>query len=276
VRFLLLGKGNLGSNIYKYLKKNNYFFDCLTRKNFDLVKNFDYLELYIKKKKYDYIINSIGISKFSECEKNLNNARKVNAYFPIKLYHLSKKIGFFLIHFSTEAVFSGKKNNIPSELDRPNPTTAYGKTKYIADKYLIGKKNVLVIRLPLLIGPGQDNQVVNKLIKKLKKNETIYVSKDVMTTPLITIIFIKFFFKKILKSYLMDKKILHVTSFKLLSTYQIILIFSEILRSQSKIIPVKEIFFNNDFIKPKNLGIDTIHKECKLNFSKFELKKIKW
>ena len=54
-----------------------------------------------------------------------------------------KNIYIKFIHFSTEAVFSGKKiNKIYSENDKAAPGTIYGKSKYAADKKII-KGNVV-------------------------------------------------------------------------------------------------------------------------------------
>ena len=129
------------------------------------------------------------------CETESSAAYEANTIFPIKLANNIKKKNIKLIHFSTEAVFRGNlKHKLYNEKDIPEPTTIYGKSKLLADQYLGNFRNSLIIRLPLLFGPTHENQIVDRLIKKLLLNEKIFVSTDVYSTPVIHQTYQSFYF----------------------------------------------------------------------------------
>ena len=46
---------------------------------------------------------------------------------------------FFFIHFSTDYVFDGTEE-IPTEDDKPNPLSIYGKTKYYGEQAFLNSK----------------------------------------------------------------------------------------------------------------------------------------
>ena len=123
--------------------------------------------------------------------------------------------------------------------------------------------------MPVLFGPTHENQIVDRLIKKLLLNKKIFVSTDVYSTPVYTPDLSKFLFLNILKkNYLYSGKIIHFTSEKYLSMYQLIKILAKIIKKEKLIKGVKDSFFENDkskeklsALKPKFLGLKTINKK---------------
>jgi dTDP-4-dehydrorhamnose reductase len=281
-KILVIGsKGSVGKeiiNTLKLYKFTNYL--SLNRKKVDVVKNFKKLEKIIIKFKPTHIINCVAMTNILRCETESSAAYEINTIFPIKLANNIKKKNIKLIHISTEAVFRGNlKHKLYNEKDISEPTTVYGKSKLLADQYLGNFKNSLIIRLPLLFGPTHENQIVDRLIKKLLLNEKIFVSTDVYSTPVYTPDLSKFLFLNILKkNYSYSGKVIHFTSKKYLSMYQLIKIFAKIIKKEKLIKGVKDSFFEKDksktkfpAIKPKFLGLKTINKKfiCTLDHYKF-------
>ena len=281
-KILIIGsKGSVGKeiiNTLKFYKYTNYL--SLSRKKVDVVKNFKKLEKIIIKFKPTHIINCVAMTNILRCETESSAAYEANTIFPIKLANNIKKKNIKLIHFSTEAVFRGNlKHKLYNEKDIPEPTTIYGKSKLLADQYLGNFRNSLIIRLPVLFGPTHENQIVDRLIKKLLLNEKIFVSTDVYSTPVYTPDLSKFLFLNILKkNYSYSGKIIHFTSKKYLSMYQLIKILAKIIKKEKLIKGVKDSFFEKDkskakfpAIKPKFLGLKTINKKyiCTLDYYKF-------
>ena len=66
------------------------------------------LEQILNENKFDFVINCIGLLN-KTAEDNPEQAIFFNSYFPHFLSALGKKIGFKLIHISTDCVFSGKE-----------------------------------------------------------------------------------------------------------------------------------------------------------------------
>jgi len=266
-KIILIGSNSsLAQQLTKKLE-NRFKLLKLSRNDVDVVKNFEKLKKIINNFKPSILINCVGLTKFIECEVNPTKAYLVNSIFPIKLGQFVAKKNIFLIHFSTEAVFKDGLKKMPNENFIPMPGTVYGDSKKLADQALLNVKNSLIIRLPTLIGPTQNHQIVNKILKKLHKGEKVYVSKDIYSTPISTIDFSNFFLNDILiKKKFHKKKIIHVCSQKRLSTFQIIKKIIDDKKMIENIAPVSEKFFKSNFVKPKKLGLKSIYKNCTREF----------
>ena len=207
------------------------------------------------------------------CENKKQEAFKINTSLPLSILKIIKNKEIKFLHFSTEAVFEGnKKNKLYSERDKPKPNTIYGKSKFEADKKILKQKNTLIIRLPLLFGPTHKNQIVDRLLKALKKGRQVYVADDVYSTPIYTPELCKFIYSNFIKQNKPFKlNLVHLTGSKLLSMYELIFNLSKNIKKidPDQIIKVKDAFFKTDIkVKPKNLGLTSQHKNC--------IKKIKY
>lgn len=262
-KIILIGSNSsLAQQLIKKLEKRFKLLK-LSRNDVDVVQNFERLKKIINNFKPKLIINCIGLTKFLDCELNPTKAYLINSIFPIKLSQFIIKKNIFLIHFSTEAVFQDGLKQMPNENFIPKPDTVYGNSKKLADQALHKLKNLLIIRLPTLIGPTQNHQIVNKVLKKLYTGQKVFVSKDIYSTPISTVDFSNFFLNDILiKKKYHAKKIIHVCSSKRLSTFQIIKKIINDKKMIANIIPVSENFFKNSFVKPKKLGLKSIYKNC--------------
>tara|TARA_B100000965_G_C19573378_1_gene750155 strand:+ start:507 stop:1325 length:819 start_codon:yes stop_codon:yes gene_type:complete len=266
-KIVIIGSNSsLAKQLIKKLKNTTQLLQ-LTRNNVDVVKSFEKLKKILNHFKPSIIINCVGVTKFLDCEKDPLNAYLVNSNFPIKLSEYTKGRNILLIHFSTEAVYEDGLKQLPNENTSPNPSTIYGNSKYIADMALLRAQNTLIIRLPTLVGPTQDHQIINKILKKLNLGQKVFVSKDIYSTPINTVDFSNFFLKNIIfKKTFYKKKIIHLCSKKRLSTYQILKKIVNEKEVIQRIIPVSENFFKNKFMKPKKLGLKSIYKKCRRIF----------
>jgi dTDP-4-dehydrorhamnose reductase len=276
MKILLLGaNGSLGKQFSILFKSKKMKFYSITRKNFNYMGNYRDIKKIINSFKPDFIINCIGLTGLIYCEDKPELALKVNYEIPVKILNLIKKTKIKLIHFSSEAVFDGKRaKQTYNELSLAKPKSVYGITKLRADNYIIRHKNGIVIRIPMLFGPTHKNQIVSSLLKKIRKKEVVYIANDVFTTPVYSPNLCDFVYNNILKkNVFFDKRLIHFSSQRLLSIYDLIMILSKKIknRDKSKIISVKDSFFKAKVdIKPKNLGLKSIYRNCvqNINFSK--------
>ena len=149
---ILGSSGFIGSNIYKFLKKNYTVKTINIRKiNFDLSKN--ELEKYFlnKFRKSDYIINCCASLK----PKNKNDYF-VNSILPGIIQQIILKISKkpFFIHFSTLNVFLSER------------TDSYSVSKKLGEKKLI-KKRTSIIRLPFIVNNNVNSgnlKIINKYL----------------------------------------------------------------------------------------------------------------
>ena len=265
-KILIIGsKGAVGLQLIQTLKKfKNNKYKGISRKNFDF-KNFDKIKKIINNYKPSHIINCAAITGLIQCEENFDEALEINTYLPLKLSKFVEGKKIKLIHFSTDAVFSGSiKKKIYNESDLPNPTSIYGKTKFLAEELIKFNKNVLIIRLPILFGPSNKNQIIDKLTTNLLNNKEVFASTDIFSTPVFTPYLCSFLYNDvILKKNFLNKRIIHFTSNQYMSIYDLIKKISIKLDINNKIKKVKDSHFKSKIIKPKNLGLKSHYKHNK-------------
>ena len=58
----------------------------------------------------------------------------------------------------------------------------------------------------MLVGPTQNHQIINKILKKLRNGQKVFVSNDVYSTPISTVDFSKFFLREIIQKRSFNKK----------------------------------------------------------------------
>lgn len=88
----------------------------------------DSLDRLIRESPLHTVINTVAITPKHREAADEDRMHRVNADFPHRLAAACERACVRLIHISTDAVFSGSTGDY-SELDRPDPADAYGRTK---------------------------------------------------------------------------------------------------------------------------------------------------
>lgn len=79
--------------------------------------------------KPDMIVNAAAFTAVDNAESNVETARLINTEGVGVLAAEAKRLNAYLIHYSTDYVFDGKKHGAYNERDEPNPLNVYGQTK---------------------------------------------------------------------------------------------------------------------------------------------------
>jgi dTDP-4-dehydrorhamnose reductase len=109
--------------------------------------DFQALRKLLEKEKPDFIINCIGIVKQRDEGKMAIPSITINSLLPHLLADWTAAWGGWLIHFSTDCVFSGKKGNY-SEDDPSDAEDLYGKSKYLGE--VSAAPNALTLRTSII------------------------------------------------------------------------------------------------------------------------------
>jgi dTDP-4-dehydrorhamnose reductase len=86
------------------------------------------LERLFEKTNPDWVINCAALAIVDACETDPNLAYRLNVELPYQLAKHVARGGARMVHISTDAVFDGQRGNY-TEADRPNPLSAYARTK---------------------------------------------------------------------------------------------------------------------------------------------------
>lgn len=180
MRVLILGGGGmLGHKLYQTLRSRfdtwatiRTVKDDLLRYRFldpaKLVQGVDALRLTTVKRAFDTIqptvaINTIGIIKQLPEARDPILSIQVNSLFPHQLAEICRQCGTWLIHISTDCVFSGRRGAY-TENDVPDPVDLYGKSKLLGEVSGFGS---LTLRTSMV---GRELRSANGLVEWFLSN----------------------------------------------------------------------------------------------------------
>jgi dTDP-4-dehydrorhamnose reductase len=134
--------------------------------------------------KPDVIINCAAYNLVDEAEREEGEAFAVNATGPRNLAEAAAKRNAILVHFGSDYVFDGvKENGLYTENDPVNPLNAYGKSKLAGERHVLeGLDRRLVFRLSWVFGEGNQN-FIHKLLEWTKKSECLKITCDEFSVP---------------------------------------------------------------------------------------------
>jgi len=271
IKIAILGSsGRLGQDITRVFDNKKFIIKKILSSNCNYLDKPNNLFKILNKFKADFLINCAGLARLKDCEKNSKLAYDLNAFLPYNLSLFCKKLNTVLIHISTEAVFFGGKKTSYTVKDIPFPKSIYGKSKFSGEKLIIDYKKALVLRLPIFY--GRYDKKFMRLINKIKKNQKIYVAKDIYSTPVNTLDvarYIRLIIEKRKIQRLLKKRILHLSSNKRISYFDLIYKISKKIDKNNFVHPVKNSYFDKDGIKPKKIGLIS-------NVNDFKIYSEKW
>jgi len=110
------------------------------------VENLDSVARAIKSTRASVVINATGVRSDDGTARGMSRLFAVNAMFPRLLGASAGELGIQFIHFSSDAVYSGR-NGAYDESCLPDAADAYGMSKYLGEP---ASKHCLVLRTSLL------------------------------------------------------------------------------------------------------------------------------
>lgn len=150
------------------------------------VLDLDSVSAFVTRERPDAVINAALFGGVDACERDSRRALAINAFFPRHLARLSTSHDFQLIHFSSDAVFSGvNTGSAYTENVPPDPVNIYGMTKYLADVFIAEEaRRYHILRLGMVFGENpKGHQFLEKMLSRALAGEEVRISNDVVTSP---------------------------------------------------------------------------------------------
>ncbi len=134
--------------------------------------------------KPDVIINCAAYNLVDKAEQEQDAAFSINAIGPRNLARAAAKGKAMLVHFSSDYVFDGtKENGLYIESDPVNPVNTYGKSKLAGEQYVQEELDrSLVLRLSWVFGQGTQN-FVHKVREWSKTSAYLKITCDEFSVP---------------------------------------------------------------------------------------------
>ena len=197
---LILGtglSGLVGSRIVELLSDKYEFVNLDLTSGIDITKP-EEIEQKISSSKTKHLIHLAAFTDVSRAWEQRNEGEeslcyKVNVVGTKNIAEACQKHNKYLIHFSTDFVFDGKKTSPYTEEDKPHPIEWYGQTKLWAEEEV--KKSgcyytILRIAFPFKAKPSSSDleknpklDLVRKIISKLQEGEELKIFFDQIITP---------------------------------------------------------------------------------------------
>ena len=187
--FLIGVDGQLGSDIREYFTcKQIEVQGLIGLKEIDIC-DYEGTSQLIEDSSTDLVINTAAFHNVDLCEDKVEDAFRVNVAAVKNLASICRKLDIPLMHFSTDFVFDGGKNNPYIETECPGPRSIYaisklggeGVVQYMLEKYYL-------VRLSGLYGhsgcTGKGNiNFVETMLKLAKDSKKVRVVDDQVLTP---------------------------------------------------------------------------------------------
>ena len=158
MRILLTGAGGqLGRELVEVLTSDEVH--ALEHADLDIT-NRDAVFDTIDRLRPSWVINAAAYNDVDKAEDELELAFAVNGTGPGHLADAAAHIGVDMVHISTDYVFDGKKGAAYTEDDRPDPLSAYGRSKLEGElRVLASQASACILRTSWLYGAYGKNFV---------------------------------------------------------------------------------------------------------------------
>src|ERR1700680_3791001 len=135
---------------------------------------------------FGILINAAAFTNVDLCEKEREQAFRVNAEAPRFLAEICRDKNAKLIHFSTDYVFDGEKREPYFESDPANPISIYGESKRSGEQNVLAVHDRhLVVRASWVFGPDRPS-FIDAVIKRARTEEHVDAIADKFATPTYT------------------------------------------------------------------------------------------
>jgi len=184
MKYLITGRnGQLARSFIRTLEERSIDYMAPEESKLDIT-DFGIVSDAVNSLKPDVIINCAAYNFVDKAEQEKDVAFSVNAIGPQNLARAASKQRAMLVHFGSDYVFDGmKENGLYGENDLVNPVNEYGKSKLAGEENISAELDEhLILRLSWVFGSGQQN-FIHKLLQWSKSNEWLKIACDEFSVP---------------------------------------------------------------------------------------------
>jgi len=130
------------------------------------------------------IVDTAALHNVDYCERNPDEAWKVNVQGTINVAEASKSAHARFFFISTDFVFDGCSETPYVENDSPNPIQQYGRTKLEAERAIMKLcTDATILRTAVLYGEGPKARFLNWVLSSLRQGKKVPAYSDQTNCP---------------------------------------------------------------------------------------------
>jgi dTDP-4-dehydrorhamnose reductase len=260
--------GQLGKEFQRISSKRDLSSIALSKEQLDIT-NFKQVECAIKNIKPNIVVNCAAYNFVDKAEEEPSFAYSINSDAVENLASVCNKFGVSLVHFSTDYVFDGKKQDFYTEEDVPNPINKYGESKLKGEQAI--KKHLtefLIFRVSWVIGRGKNN-FLYKVFDWASGKRLLKISCDEVSIPTYTEDIVNLTLLSLKKGL---KGEYHLTNSGYCSRFELAKYFIKKIGLNNLLIPVTSSVFNTSAKRPSFSAMlnDKISKELDFSIPEWE------
>ena len=246
MKYIITGSsGQLAKAFIKKFTELNFDFIAPSEQDLDITDK-EKISNIFSQYKPDAVINCAAYNNVEAAQQDNTKAILINKTAVTNLVEETKKYNAKFVHFGTDYVFDGTKNDLYVETDKTNPLNEYGKSKLAGEQEALKYNNSLICRLSWVIGEGQQNFLF-KLSGWLKNNKIVKVSSDEVSVPCFSFDIANTVIKAIDNGL---SGLYHLTNSGKCSRYELAKEFVKIKNFDNEILPVPMASFNSKVQRP--------------------------
>jgi dTDP-4-dehydrorhamnose reductase len=181
MKILLTGKdGQVGFALHKKLASLGKII-ATDRNELNLESSYA-IRRFVEKIKPDIIINAAAYTNVDKAESEIELAYKINAEAPKALAEMASQFDIPIIHFSTDYVFDGLKDEPYVEKDQANPQSVYGLTKWKGEEAIRQYKKHIILRTSWVFSSHGKN-FLKTILKLIQEKSSLNIVSDQKGTP---------------------------------------------------------------------------------------------
>lgn len=187
MKILLLGKnGQVGWELQRSLSPLGELI-ALDRHAVDGLcgdlSNLDALRATIRQLKPDVIVNAAAYTAVDKAESEAELSNRVNGQASQLMAEEAAALDAWLIHYSTDYVFSGQGSTPWQETDAVSPVNQYGASKLAGEQSIIASGcKYLIFRTSWVYG-ARGNNFAKTMLRLAKERETLSIIDDQIGAP---------------------------------------------------------------------------------------------
>lgn len=185
-RWLITGGGGMvATDLVDELQSRGELVAGLSKSDLDICSAAD-VRKTVRDLKPEIIVNCAAFTRVDDAEGNEALATAINGSAVEFLAHAADEAGALLVHLSTDFVFDGTKREPYQINDKPNPVSAYGRSKLVGEHAAGRAKKHLIVRTAWLFGIHGPNFVEAIRKQILKGTSPLRVVNDQRGRPTFT------------------------------------------------------------------------------------------
>lgn len=175
--------GTLGRAFVRICQQRNIPYRALQRSDLDIT-NFKQVQKVIQESQAWAVVNTAGYVRVDQAESEPERCFQENVEGPTNLAQAcaDRKISF--LHFSSDLVFDGSRQDPYTESHLVAPLNIYGRSKVESEKQVQkAYPDSLIVRASSFFGPWDEHNFIYQVLKTVSQGKHFYAASDITVSP---------------------------------------------------------------------------------------------